>query len=109
MYLNAHTRSDFSGNNITTTVAADELAQFIGSNTTVILKGNPAGCWTGGLRKDSGIYVECRAHGLTQVPVFINPNVTHMYVQTQASEMALHAQHCAVWYPSNVHMLKCLV
>ena len=101
---------DLSNNNITSTVAADGLGQFIGSNTTVILKGNPAGCWTGGRGNSSGIYVDCTWHDLTQVPVFINPNVTHMYVQTQASEMALHAQHCAVWYPSNhdsnVHTLK---
>ena len=76
--LGSVTTLDLSNNNITDTVAADGLAEFIGSKTTIILRGNPAECWTGGIAKKSGLYVDCV---VTRVPTFINPNITHAYVR----------------------------
>ena len=76
--LGSVTTLDLSNNNITDTVAAEGLAEFIGSNTTIYLKGNPEGCWTGGMANSSGLYVECGSHDLTRVPTLINPNITYV-------------------------------
>ena len=76
--LGSVTLLDLSNNNITGTVAAEELAEFIGSNTTIYLRGNPAGCWTGGIAKDSGLRASCGSRDLTRVPTLINPKVTHV-------------------------------
>ena len=79
--LESVTTLDLSNNNITSMVAVESLAEFIGSKTTIILKGNPAECWTGGVANSTGLYAKCGSHDLTRVPTFINPNITHVYVR----------------------------